>query len=142
MIVCIVDPIAHILYFEVTGLERYFMLALGLGLALFVFVLALYDFRYLSYVVVEGHLYTSYSVFNKKLYTLDINAPVYYRVFKAQQDMFYIMDFVALSNEPFEFVERNLSWFLYFYGFEEMLVMPYNDKTKPLMRLEDWEIII
>jgi hypothetical protein len=118
------------------------MPAIGLGLALYAFAIALNDIRYLSYVVVEGHLYTSYSVFNKKLYTLDVNAPVYYRVFKAKQDMFYILEFVALSNEPFEFVERNLSWFLYFYGYKEMLVMPYNDKTKPLMRLEDWEIII
>jgi hypothetical protein len=49
----------------------------GLFFALVAGLLLFMGIRYLTYVQVEGHLYTSYSLFNNRLYTLDINAPVF-----------------------------------------------------------------
>ncbi len=142
LVCCLVGPIAVNLYYGVTGVERFLMPIFAFpGVVASIWVLQ-GDIRRLTHVIPEEHQFTAYSVFNKKLYTLDLTRPVYYGIFNARQDLFYFNDFIALSNEPFKFEEdKDWRYFIVRYDLNTLLVMPYNDKTKPLMQLEKWERI-
>ncbi len=142
MIVFMVAPIFYNLYYDFRGWDWFFMPIAGLLFALVAFYLLLIDLRRLTHVITEEHQFTAYSVFNKKLYTLDLTRPVYFGIFNARQDLFYFNDFIALSNERFKFEDdKDWRYFIVRYDLNALLVLPYNDKTKPLMELAKWERI-
>ncbi len=142
LVICLVGPILYNAYTKPNIADRYYLPVFGFLLALVPAWGLQRDIRRLTHVIPEEHQFTSYSVFNKKLYTLDLTKPVYYGIFNARQDLFYFNDFIALSNERFKF-ENDKDWraFIVRYDLRALLVMPYNDKTKPLLQLEKWERI-
>ncbi len=138
IIVCLVGP----LMFPSSVLNEFFLLTFSLMMALPGIMLLKGDIWRFTHVIVEEHQFTSYSVFNRKLYTLDLAKLVYYEIFKARVDLFYIHDFIALSNDPFELEDhKDKRGFFVRYDQRSLLVMPYNDKTKPLVQINKWERI-
>ena len=90
--------------------------------------------KLLSYVTISDETFTSYSFFNKKLYALYLNYGVYYKICDGLAE-FTSGKFIVLSNYRFE---CNKKLFIHMINHKKILVMPYNDKTKQFLKLDEW----
>ncbi len=121
--------------------EDYIMVLCG---AWFEFVLGcilLCSKRFLTYAVVERHQIHSYSLFSKKLCTINTAAPVYYALFSSPQGAFGIGRFIVISNAPFVYQAtygRAKVRFIQHYNMAKQIVLPFNDQVAPLLNLDAW----
>lgn len=114
--------------------DKFTLFTLGLGLELIILLDCITNRSLLRYVVVDDESYISYSFFHKKLCELYLDYSVYYRIFAVNAE-FTWGKYIILSNYKFECDGR---LFIPLINCKKILVMPYNDKTKSFLKLDEW----
>ena len=97
--------------------------------------------RFLTYAIIEKHQIHAYSFFSKELCTIRTTDPIYYALFTTPQGVKSQSEFIALSNEPFEYQATYgiaKVRFIQHYNLAKQIVLPYNDQVAPLLNLENW----
>ena len=103
--------------------------------------------RTATYAIIEPDEIHSYSFFSKKLCTVATTTkPVYYVIFKTPVAGVWRDQFIALSNEPFEYRDiyvymRGMyrARFIMSYDMAKQVILPYNEQTILLLHTELWE---
>ena len=110
------------------------MVMCGIVFGGIVFVRRLY-----AYVIANESMFCGYSFYHKKKCTVYRGKPVYYAVFETTLGG-TSRKLVALSNEPFEYrvASKHGVKFVQSYDIKKIVVLPYNESTKPLLNLEQW----
>lgn len=121
--------------------EDYIMIICSAWFVLVLSSILLCSKRFLTYIIVGTNQVHSYSIFNKRLCTVDTTTPTYYAIFKTSQGFLCVKQFIALSNKPFQYqpvygISRVR--FIQHYNMKVQIVLPYNEKTIPLLKLEEW----
>ena len=103
--------------------------------------------RTATYAIIEPDEIHSYSFFSKKLCTVvTTTKPVYYAIFKTPVAGVWRDQFIALSNEPFEYRDiyvymrgMHRARFIMSYDMAKQVILPYNEQTILLLHTELWE---
>lgn len=95
----------------------------------------------LDYVEVSNNQFTQYSFSGKRKRAVNSDEPIYYQIVPLFEGFFLRADFIILSNQEF-LPYRNGSVIGTVYK-EAMakgnqIIMPYNQKSRPLLHLGDW----
>ena len=102
--------------------------------------------RFLSYVIYEDGVFTSFRIWRKKLCTITENACIYYTKINCRVSMKYRGDYVFISNEPFEYHEvpelRIFPWqpkpIQHTYSMKKIIMLPYEENAPYLSKLSEW----
>ena len=99
----------------------------------------------LDYVEVSNNQFTQYSFSGKRKRAVNSDEPIYYQIVPLFEGFFLRADFIVLSNQEF-LPYRNGSVIGTVYK-EAMakgnqIIMPYNQKSRPLLHLRDWHKVI
>lgn len=100
--------------------------------------------KFLTYILWEKPLFQSYSFFKTKLCEVDTSKPVYYKIFQTPQGQFENGQFIAISNEQFQYQEIYgiaKIRFIQYYDWKKQIVLPYNQKTILLLEIDNWNNI-
>lgn len=99
--------------------------------------------RHSSYGIIKKLTIDSYSMFGRKLCSVALDRTVYYIPFET-----YISKtehkgkekpFIALSNHPFTYHDpTRVVNFIVRYDLHTIVVLPYDDRTKPLLPVDKW----
>lgn len=108
-----------------------------------VFLLCYLDRRNSSYVKIKESTIDSYSIFGKKYCTVSLDQIVYFIPFEAYRAKARFLgeykSYIALSNHPFTYdYPTKADNFIAHYDLHTMIVLPYDDKTKPLLPVDKW----
>lgn len=95
----------------------------------------------LDYVEVSNNQFTQYSFNGKRKRAVNSDEPIYYQIVPLIEGVYSRADFIVLSNQEFS-PYRNGSGLAAVYK-EAMakgnqIIMPYNQKSRPLLHLRDW----
>ncbi|MFI3141266.1 MAG: hypothetical protein R3Y27_03035 [Clostridia bacterium] len=102
--------------------------------------------NYLSYMIFDKDEIKMYSVFNKLLYTVDLNEKVYYHIFDLRDDN--NADYakaICISNDEKSLLKsqvtaiRHKDKFFYNCNFSGYIAMYYNETTEAYLRFNEWE---
>ena len=127
--------------------EDYIMILLVLFQILVLVGLLFASKRTVTYAIIEPDEIHSYSFFSKKLCTVvTTTKPVYYAIFKTPVEGTWRDQFIALSNEPFEYRDiyvymrgMHRARFIMSYDMAKQVILPYNEQTILLLHTELWE---
>ena len=137
------------IYLLITGNSddyKWIALFTGFYIGFFLFFL-LKSYRFITYVKIFENGIESY-LFNKKLGKVDYDKAIYYVIFQAKENTTTTKKYIAISNGIFEYFNvsvRLFPWdkkpFLGSYNVKKQIVMPYDEKTIPLLPIEEWHLI-
>lgn len=119
------------------------LLISALVYSLFCFLMPLFVSRFLTCAICENSTITSY-LLGRKLCVINTNKTVYYVVFTANEGKYQKRDYIILSNTPFIYppktkVQRAV---IFSYNMKSQIVLPYEDKTKALINLNQWHTLL
>lgn len=121
--------------------EVYIIVICALPFIIILIAMLLCSRRFLTYVIVEAHQTQAYSFFNKELCSINFDTQVYYSIFKSTEGGIYTKQFIAVSNVPFKYQPvygASKIKFIQHYDLKKQIVMPYNEKIIPFLKLDDW----
>lgn len=124
--------------------ENYIMV---LCCAIFVSILAVALFlskKFLTYVIYENRVFTSFTFFGKQCCKVYGDKAVYYAKFISPQGQYGLKEFVAVSNEPFDFQPtygKAHIRFIQHYNLNKIVVFPYDETIIPLLRVDEWHCV-
>ena len=103
------------------------------------------EHRFLSHVMYNNNLYTSFFV-KKKLCEIDGNEPIYYTKIYGRISAKHYAEFILISQSPFDYCEfTSMPWFpwqpkplLYSYNIKKMILLPYEENAPYLSKLSEW----
>ena len=110
----------------------------GVAIASFPFLL---NYRQLFYVYVGENGSTSYTLLGRKLCQVDYNQDVFYIFFNVKFLYACPVKFIAISNTPITYKENQTSYLKRFYGSynrKQVIVLPYYNRVKQFLNLDDW----
>ena len=95
----------------------------------------------LDYVEVSNNQFTQYSFSGKRKRAVNSDEPIYYQIVPLIEGVYSRADFIVLSNQEF-LPYRNGSGLAAVCkeasAKGNQIIMPYNQKSKPLLHLRDW----
>lgn len=95
----------------------------------------------LDYVEVSNNQFTQYSFSGKRKRAVNSDEPIYYQIVPLFEGFFLRADFIVLSNQEFS-PYRNGSGLAAVCkeasAKGNQIIMPYNQKSRPLLHLGDW----
>ena len=142
------STIVGILVFAVWAGED--MILWGMGLAGLYAVLWLcmifMQRRLLTYVVTEPSAFCAYSLTRRELCRIDLRQTVYYARFTTLASGCGKIPLIAISNEPFVYSDYlgniiTRRRFIQGYDWKKVILMPYDERTKPLLDLDAWRCV-
>lgn len=99
----------------------------------------------LDYVEVSNNQFTQYSFSGKRKRAVNSDEPIYYQIVPLIEGVYSRADFIVLSNQEFS-PYRNGSGLAAVCkeasAKGNQIIMPYNQKSKPLFHLRDWHKVI
>lgn len=108
-----------------------------------VLILNYFSRHLISYAMLSTLTANSYSMFGRKYCSVSLDQTVYFIPFEA-----YISKtpykrenkpFIALSNHPFTYHDpTKIVNFIVRYDLHTIVVLPYDDRTKPLLPVDKW----
>lgn len=95
----------------------------------------------LDYVEVSNNQFTQYSFSGKRKRAVNSDEPIYYQIVPLIEGVYSRADFIVLSNQEFS-PYRNGSGLAAVCkeasAKGNQIIMPYNQKSRPLLHLRDW----
>ncbi len=95
----------------------------------------------LDYVEVSNNQFTQYSFSGKRKRAVNSDEPIYYQIVPLIEGVYSRADFIVLSSQEFS-PYRNGSGLAAVCkeasAKGNQIIMPYNQKSKPLLHLRDW----
>ena len=107
------------------------------------FLLGFLDRRSTSYTKITESTVDAYSMFGRKYCSVSLNQIVYFISFEAYRARTKYKGkykpFIALSNHPFTYYDpTKVVNFIVRYDLHTIVVLPYDDRTKPLLPVDKW----
>lgn len=114
-----------------------------IGPYLFALLIVYLNRRSTSYAKITTSTVDAYSMFGRKYCSIALDEMVYFIPFKAYLPKSRFKGeykpFIALSNQPFTYHNPNkVVNFIVRYDLHTIVVLPYDDRTKPLLPVEKW----
>lgn len=108
-----------------------------------VFVLGFIDRRSTSYAKITASTVDAYSMFGKLYCSVSMEQTVYFISFESYRAKTKYKGkykpFIALSNQPFRYQDpTKVVNFIVRYDLHTIVVLPYDDRTKPLLPVDNW----
>lgn len=108
-----------------------------------VLILNYFSRHLISYAKLSTLTADSYSMFGRKYCSVSLDQTVYFIPFEAYisktQYKGENRPFIALSNHPFTYYDpTKVVNFIVRYDLHTIVVLPYDDRTKPLLPVEKW----
>lgn len=130
------------LYYGGTGFDDFIMLLIGIPLGAFIAAFPIImNYRQLTSVILEETMYTSYTLFKKKLCQVDFNKEVYSCFFDVRFPYCLPVKFIAISNVPFSLSKNaesnDLNRFLGTYDQSRIIILPEDRLTVMKLRTGD-----
>ena len=102
--------------------------------------------RLLTYVVTEPSAFCAYSLTRRELCRIDLRQTVYYARFTTLASGCGKIPLIAISNEPFVYADYlgniiTRRRFIQGYDWKKVILMPYDERTKPLLDLDAWRCV-
>lgn len=102
-------------------------------------------FRVFTHVINEAECFRAF-LYKKELCVVDKNKPIYYVKFTALLTRGVEREVVVISNQPFEYkapplirvFSREPKALIHTYNVKTQIAIPYNEKTKEILKFEKW----
>lgn len=117
------------------------------GSYLFLLLLDYLDRRSATYAKITTSTVDAYSMFGRKYCSVSLAQPVYFIPFEAYRARTKFKGeykpFIALSNHLFTYKDpKKVINFIVRYDLHTIIVLPYDDRTKPLLPVDQWIQVI